>query len=283
MRRAPEDSVGLMGKNEYGLLSGSDAYIFVPGQALGAYSRTLKPKERERSTRYNSSWYEAAEKAGLRGARLSFGYVGKDLARLLGKKVQDVVRAQLRAALVDYGQISRWAGEVSPLFSDGAEAELGTGGSSLTFSLRGELVVEDGLVDEQDRKTGNNMTYVPPGLVSKEVDPQSANGSVVTTDTLTEYGVIPRAKLEFQEGRLVAWESADRAKMKKLIDSLSPDKRRLKLTTVGLNPELGYGTGQDRFVRGSVTLGGFGLRAQVKKGTLKVAGSGVVSSGRLQA
>jgi leucyl aminopeptidase (aminopeptidase T) len=283
VRRAPEDSVGLMGKNEYGLLSGSDAYIFIPGQALGAYSRTLKPKERERSTRYNSSWYEAAEKAGLRGARLSFGYVGKDLARLLGKKAQDVVRAQLRAALVDYSQISRSAGGVSPLFSDGAEAELGTGGSSLRFSLKGELVVEDGQVDEQDRKTGNNMTYVPPGLVSKEVDPESANGSVVTTDTLTEFGVIPRAKLEFQDGRLVAWESADRVKMKKLIDSVSPDKRRLKLMTVGLNSELGYGLGQDRFVRGSVTLGGFGLRAQVKKGTLKVAGSGVVSSGRLQA
>lgn len=127
------------------------------------------------------------------------------------------------------------------------------------------------------------MTYVPPGLVSKEVDPESANGSVVTTDTLTEYGVISRAKLEFHDGRLVAWESADGARMKKLINSVSPEKRRLKLLTMGLNPELGYGWGQDRFVGGSVTLGGFGLRAQVKKGTLKVAGSRAVASGRLQA
>jgi len=283
VRRGPEDSVGLMGKNEYGLIAGTDAYIFIPGQALGAYSKTLKPKERERSTRYNSSWYEAAEKAGLKGARLSFGYVGKDLARLLGKKVQEVVRAQLRAALVDYGQISRSAGGVSPFFSDGAETELETGGSSLTFSLRGELTVEDGLVDEQDRKSGNNMTYVPPGLVSKEVVPESANGSVIVTDTLTEYGVISRAKLEFRDGRLVAWNSTDGARIKKLINSVTPEKRRLKLLTVGLNRELGFGWGQDRFVQGSVSLGGFGFRAQVKKGTLRVSGSPVVANGRLQA
>lgn len=281
VRRAPEDAVGMMGKNEYGLLSGTDAYIFVPGQAIGAYSKTLKPEERERSTRYNSSWYEAAKKAGLRGARLSFGYTGKDLARLLGKRVQEVVQAQLRAALADYGQISRSAGKVSALVSDGAEAELATGRSSLTFSLKGELAVEDGIIDTEDKKTGNNMTYVPPGLVGKEVDPESANGSVVLSDTLTEYGVIPHAKLEFRDGRLVAWESAGSTRMKKLVDSVSPEKRRLRLLTVGLNPGLGYGWGLDRFVGGSLALSGFGFRGQVKKGTLKVAGSSIVTGGRL--
>lgn len=281
VRRAPEDAVGAMGKNEYGLLAGTDAYIFVPGQALGAYSKTLRPDERTRSTRYNGSWYEAAEKAGLKGARLSFGYVGRDLARLLGKKAEDVARAQLTAALVDLGGISRSASRVAPLFTDGAGAEVGTGKSTLTFSLKGELTVEDGVVDDQDRKTGNNMAYMPPGFVAKEVDPGSARGSVVLTDTLTEHGVVPRAKLEFKDGKVVAWESSAKGTLKKVFDSVPPEDRRLKVVLVGLNPEQGYGYGQDRFVAGSVTLGGFGFRGQVKKGTLKVAGSSVVSNGRL--
>ncbi len=280
VRRAPEDSVGMMGKNEYGLLSGTDSYVFVPGQALGAYSRTLKPEEREKSTRYNSSWYEAAEKAGLKGARLSFGYVGKDLARILGMKVQDVVQAQLKAALTDFGQVSRAAGTVSGLLGDGG-AELETQRAGLTFSLKGELTVDDGVVDDQDRKTGNNMAYVPPGFVGKEVDPDSANGTVVFTDTLTEYGVIRSARLDFRDGAVVGWESSDKRAMKKLIESVSPEKRRLKLITVGLNPGMKYGVGQDRFVGGSVTLAGFGFRGQVKKGTLKAGGSTVVSGGRL--
>ena len=283
VRRAPEDLVGKMGKNEYGLLAGTDAYVFIPGQALGAYSKTLKPEERERSTRYNSSWYEAASKAGLRGARLTFGYVGKDLAGYLGKKRQDVVRAQLAAALVDYGQIARSAGRVSPLLTDGAKAELRSGRSSLTFTLQGELSVEDGMVDDNDVKTGNNVAYVPPGFVSKDIAPDSANGTVTLSESVTKVGVVHGAQLEFREGRLISWESEDRAKLKNLVEALPAEKRRAELLTVGLNPAFGFGWGQDRFVEGSLTLAGFGLTGVVKKGALSVAGSKIVADGRLTA
>ena len=280
VRRAPEDSVGVMGKNEFGLLSGTDSYIFIPGQALGPYSKTLKPEERERSTRYNMSWYEAAQKAGLKGARLSFGYVGKDLARILGVRVEDAVQTQLKAALTDFGQISRVARNVSGLLGEGG-AELETRRASMTFSLKGESEVEDGVVDDQDKKTGGNMAYVPPGYVSKEVDPHSANGTVVLTDTLTAYGVIRSVRLDFRDGQVVGWESSDKGAVKKLFDSVAPEKRRLDLIIVGVNPAMKFGAGQDRFVEGSVTLGGFGFRGLVKKGTLKAGGSAVVSDGRL--
>ena len=280
VRRAPADVLGTMGKNEYALLSGTDSYIFIPGQALGSISRTLKPAERTKSTRYNSSWYEAAEKAGLKGARLSFGYVGRDLARALGRRVEDVVRAQLRAALPDYGEISRAAEKIAPHFSDGAAVQVGSGKFTLEFSLKGELTVEDGMVDDRDKATGNNMTYVPPGFVSKEVDPESANGTLVVTDSLTDFGVVPKAKLEFKDGRVVSWRSESEATMKKVFDSVSPEDRRLRLLVMGLNPALGYGNGQDRFVEGALNLSGFGFRGLVKRGDLKVDGKSVATAGR---
>jgi leucyl aminopeptidase (aminopeptidase T) len=275
VRRAPKDSVGIMGRNEYGLLAGTDAYIFVPGQALGIYSKTLKPEEREESTRYNSSWYDAAQKAGLRGARLTFGYVGRDLARLLGKRVEDVVRGQLKAALVDYTELAGSARRVSPLLADGTVASLESANNELRFTVKGELAIEDGIVDNEDKRAGNNMTYVPPGLVTKDVDPWSTNGKVTLTDSLTKYGVIPRAELEFREGALVGWESKDRIKLRKLVDALPPGERRLKLLGVGLNPLMRYGYGQDRFVKGSVTLAGFGFTGLVKKGRLNLGSSKV--------
>jgi len=275
VRRAPKDSVGLMGKNEYGLLAGTDVYIFVPGQALGVYSKTLKPEEREESTRYNSSWYDAATKAGLRGARLTFGYVGRDLARLLGKSIEDVARAQLKAALVDYDEVARYARRMSPLLGDGAAATLSSGDNELRFTMKGELAIEDGIVDDEDRKTGNNMTYVPPGQVTKEIDPQSANGKVTLTNSLTKYGVIPHAELKFREGRLVEWKSEDRAKLRKLFDGVAPEERRLTLLGIGLNPVLKYGYGQDRFVRGAVTLAGFGFTGLVGKGRVNVGSSNI--------
>lgn len=282
VRRAPEDVVGAMGKNEYGLLAGTDAYVFVPGQALGAYSRTLLPAERERSTRYNSSWYDAAEKAGLRGARLAFGYVGKDMARFVGRSVPDLVSAQLRAALTDYRQVSASAGKVSPLLTDGSEGEVRSGKTTLRFSFKGELAVEDGIVDDQDKKTGNNMTYVPPGLVTKQVDPESVNGSVTLTDSLTRTGVVRQAVLEFKDGGLEGWKSSEKAKVKELVEALPAERRRLTLLGVGFNPEAKYGWGMDRFVEGSVTLAGFGFTGLVKNGALKVAGSPLLEGGRLR-
>jgi leucyl aminopeptidase (aminopeptidase T) len=280
VRKAPAGVVGKMGRNEYALLSGTDSYIFIPGQALGSLSRTLNPAERTKSTSYNSSWYEAAEKAGLKGARLSFGYVGKDLARALGNKPEDMVRSQLRAALADYGQISAAAGAVAPLLADGASVQVGSGKSALEFSLKGELTVEDGVVDDNDRATGNNMAYVPPGFVSKEVDPESARGSIVVTDSLTDLGVVPRVRLEFRDGRVVSWESEAKGTMKKVFDSIPPNDRRLRLLVLGLNPDLGYGNGQDRFVEGALNLSGFGFRGVVKGGNLKVDGKSVVTAGR---
>jgi leucyl aminopeptidase (aminopeptidase T) len=275
VRRAPKDSVGVMGKNEYGMLAGTDAYIFVPGQALGNYSRTLKPEERTDSTRYNSSWYDAAAKAGLRGARLTFGYVGKDLARLLGKSIEEVVRAQLQAALVDYREVAGYARRISPLLADGTSVKLSSGRSELEFALKGELAIEDGLVDDEDRRTGNNMAYVPPGYVTKDIDPRSANGRVTLANTLTKLGVIPRAELEFKDGVLVQWKSDERAKLQKLLAEVAPEERRLTFLGVGINPVLRYGYAQDRFVRGAVTLAGFGFTGLVSRGKLNV-GSSVV-------
>jgi leucyl aminopeptidase (aminopeptidase T) len=273
VRRAPKDAVGVMGKNEYGMLAGTDAYIFVPGQALGIYSRTLKPEERAESTRYNSSWYEAAAKAGLRGARLTFGYVGKDMARLLGKSIEDLVRAQLKAALVDYGEVASYARNISELLVDGASAKLSSGDNELNFALKGELAIEDGLVDDEDTKSGNNMTYVPPGLVSKDVDPRSADGRVTLANTLTKFGVIAHSELEFRDGRLVGWESDERAKLKKLFDAVPPDDRRVNFLGIGLNPALRLGNGQDRFVRGAVVVAGFGFTGLVSRGRLSIGGS----------
>jgi hypothetical protein len=279
VRRAPKDVVGKMGKNEYNLLAGTDAYIFIPGQALGAYSKTLKPSELADSTRYNSSWYDAAAKAGLRGARLTFGYVGRDLARLLGKKVDDVIKAQLKAALVDFAKIGSAERTVSPLLVDGSTAVLKSGQSTLRFRLKGELEVEDGIVDETDLKTKNNMTYLPPGLVTKEVDPASASGKVTLTDTLTKFGVVPRAELEFRDGILVTGTSND-GKVRKLVDAVAQEKRRLTIFGLGFNPVLGYGYGQDRFVKGSLVLGGFGFTGLVKKGSLSVGKSTILDQGR---
>ncbi|MDV3292995.1 MAG: aminopeptidase [Nitrososphaerales archaeon] len=283
VRRAPKDSLGLMGKNEYGLLSATDAYIFVPGQALGVYSKTLKPKELSDSTRYNSSWYDAAKKAGLRGARLVFGYVGRDMAGMLGKTVSEITARQLKAGLTDYRKISRDAGQAAAHLDNGMEVTVESSGTKLRFRVKGELEIEDGIIDDKDLADGNNVAYVPPGLVTKQVDPDSVEGKVKVSQSLTRYGVLAGAELEFKGGTLTSWRAQDKAKLERLLATVPIGKRKLTLLGVGVNPELRYGFGQDRFVRGSVTLSGLGFTAVLRKSDLSSGGSRVVSQGVLVA
>ncbi len=282
VKRSPRDSLGLMGKNEYNLLSGTDGYVFIPGQALGAYSKTLSPDQREKSTRYNSSWYDAAEKAKLRGARLTFGYVGRDLARMLGKSITDVVEGQLKAALTDFAPISKKAVALSSALTDGASVRLESKGASVRFTLKGESEVQDGLVDTKDIETGNNMAYVPPGWVYKEVDTASVDGTVKVSPTLTKVGVLGLTEFTFKDGRLVDWKSEDRATLLKLMGPIPEDKRSLTFLGIGLNPALRFGLAQDRFVSGALSFGGLGFTAIVREASLAVDEAQMANQGKLR-
>jgi leucyl aminopeptidase (aminopeptidase T) len=282
VRRAPKDTLGAMGRHEFALLSGTDAYVFIPGQAIGVYSKTLKPEELSDSTRYNSSWYEAAEKAKLRGARLTFGYVGRDMARMLGKSVDSIVQSQLKACLADSAEIGGLARGIAPNLGDGVSTSIRSAGSELSLTLKGDLSVEDGVVDASDVETGNNVAYMPCGLVSKGVDPASASGRVRMSPSLTKYGVIEEATLTFGGGILESWEGKGKKKLDALLNGVPSERRRLTLLNVGLNPVMKSGFGRDLFVKGAVTLGGFGFTAVVRKGSLSAGGTELVSNGVLK-
>jgi len=279
---APKDVLGSMGKHEHGLLAGSDAYVFIPGPPIGAYSPRLPRELVTESTRYNRSWYEAAEKARLRGARLPFGYVGKEYARLYRKKPEELVRHQLKAALVDLGSISARGRAMGEMLQDGVTATLLTSGGRLEFALKGDMEIEDGVVDEGDVEGGYNMTYVPPGYVSKQVDPTSARGTVALSPSVTRLGLLVDAKLEFEGGKLVGWKSKSSSRMlRELVEALQLEKRTLSSITVGLNPLMKYENGQDRMVSGAIGLGGFGFSGIVRRGSLSEAGRTLVQKGKL--
>jgi leucyl aminopeptidase (aminopeptidase T) len=287
VRVTPADVLGNMGKHEYAMLAGSDAYVFIPGPPIGTYSPRLSRQEVADSTRYNRSWYEAAEKARLRGARFPFGYVGKDYAMLYRKRPEEFVRNQLRAALLDFQTISESGRAVGRALEDGATATLltsvgGGGGEKIEFTLKGDLEIEDGIVDENDVEGGYNMTYVPPGYVLKQVDPTSANGSASLSRTMTRLGLLEDANLEFEGGKLVRWKSLSSSKMlADLVRAVPPEKRTLSSLIVGINPLMKYENGQDRIVSGAISLGGFGFSGIIRRGSLSVARRNVVQKGKL--
>lgn len=280
LKNSPRESIGKMGKHEYGLVAASDAYVFIPGPAIGVYYPMLTNDESALGSQYNSSWYETAAKAKLRGARLTFGYVGKDLARLLKKSPDSIIRNQLKACLVDTNSLVTKGKELADIMQDASETILSSNGNSLKFTLQGEIQVEDGMIDEQDVANENNMGYLPAGMIQKQVDPKSVEGSVVVKDAITKLGLITEANLTFKEGRLTSWQGKGR-EQKSLDQMLSDKNQSMKILTVGFNPLLDFGNGQNRFVQGSIGIGGFGFTGFVKRGSLSVAGKFIVKDGKL--
>ena len=282
VKNMPKDALGVMGKHEYSLLSGTDAYVFIPGPPLGPYYTRISREDYASSTRYNGSWYDAAEKAKLRGVRLSFGYVGEDLSHYLGKSVGQVARTQLKAVLVDLRQVRSKGLAVTGKLRDGSRATLKTGRHELKLTLKGSPSLEDGMVDEDDVAKGENMAYLPPGMVAMDVDNASATGKMSLSPSLTRLGFAPALELEFDKGRLARWSSARPAPMiARILDSIKESDRVLSLLTVGLNEKMPYGYGQDRFAAGSVTVGGFGFVGVSRNAMLEVDGATVVSKGEL--
>lgn len=276
-----EENLGHMGKHEYNLLASTNAYVFIPGPPIGTYTKAVTPQRKAVSTAYNNSWYEAAEKAGLRGARLSFGYVDHDLASVYGKKADTMAALQIKASLVDYRQIGDLGRKIAAQMEDSSEASVASKGE-LRLSLKGDIVIEDGIVDEQDIAEGNNVVYVPPGRVQKGVDPNSLSGEAEFSSALTTWGLVEGIKVRFKEGTLQAITCRRGGKnLQRWLDTIPAEKRRVSSVEIGLNPVLKYRYGQDRFVSGSVTVNLPRLAAVAEKATLTIRGKEQVRKGRL--
>lgn len=283
VKNAPADARGKMGKHEHGLLAASDTYIFIPNELLEGYTSRLTPEEVEAATGYGGSWYEAAEKAGLRGARMSFGFAGKNLAKLLGKSLEEIELHQLKAALVDFGSIRKAGKELASRLPDSGSGSLTSpGGSHLKFEYERGEHIEDGIVDAKDVATGHNMAYLPPGFLRKGVKPGSVSGRVKLSPTIGWTGIIGDATLDFDKGRLVKWSSkSSRRMLDEAIEGQAEDERVVSALTIGLNPLMNYGYGQDRFVAGSIGVVGLSFTGIVRSGTLRAGHSVLVNRGRL--
>jgi hypothetical protein len=112
-------------------------------------------------------------------------------------------------------------------------------------------------------------------MVQKSVDGTSATGSVKISPSVTRLGLTSEATLHFESGRLVRWEAGSKAsknKLDELIEAVPEASRTLKAITIGFNPSMKYGYGQDRFVAGAVGLVGIGFTAIVRRGDLSVNG-----------
>ena len=144
------------------------------------------------------------------------------------------------------------------------------------------MKVEDSIVDDEDVSNGSNMTYVPPGFFAKNVNSSSVSGKEKLSSFVTRAGLVKDATLEFEFGKLFKWESkTSKEKLSMLIEAVPEDSRRLSTVTIGLNPSMKYGYGQDRFVAGAIGVRISNFSAVIQKGSLAAGGTEIVDGGKL--
>ncbi len=256
-RKGTKETAGQMGGHEYALLSRTDAYVFIPGPLLGGSSR-LTRDEFAAATRYNPSWYKAAKRARLRGARMLFGYVGPEMAKALRKPIDEIVEHQLQSALVDFRKVRANARNLSKLLKPGSAATLNAEGEVLRFQIGKESGLDDGVVSRAKLAAGENMVNVPPGYFGREIITGTMSGAVRLHAPVPRLQTVVDLRFEFENGKLTSWDCPKNQEwLDALVKATPRERRNFGAVVIGLNPGLRRGYAQDRLTEGAVSF--FGL------------------------
>lgn len=251
--------VGRMPAPEAGAISKADGYVFFWGPEDRPRLRALPPEQSAALTAYNSAWYEAAEKAHLRGCRMEVGQATAPAAQYYGVSQARWMDSLVEASRVDLGGLAKDGARLAARLRKGKHLRLThANGTSLELHLLGRKpVVDDGIVDADDVKSGNNMTTFPGGAVYVALDEGVASGQMVANRTsyMTK-GKFSGGKWTFSENRLAefSYESGGE-RFQELYDAAGTGKDRPGFLSIGLNPRIRDAPGLEDFERGAVLLG----------------------------
>ena len=254
----PKD-VGQMPDPELGAIARADGYVFFWGPEDRPRLRALPPPQLEALQSYNSKWYEAAAKAKLRGCRIELGQATVPAARFYGVNLAAWQESLIDASRVDMTRISREGARLAARLRKGRSLRVThANGTNLELRLAGRRpVVDDGVVDRDDVRLGNNMTSFPGGAVYVGLDEQFASGQIVSNRTsYPTKGAFGGGRWSFADNRLAEFEYEDgRERFQEWFDAAAAGKDRPGFLSVGLNPKIRLAPGLEDYERGTVLVG----------------------------
>lgn len=132
-------------------------------------------------------------------------------------------------------------------------------GTDIRFETKGIApLVDDGIIDAQDVRSGYLETGLPAGKMVSAVLPNSAEGEVHFAEPVLFAGkVINGVSLAFTKGRLMRWEAEENADLLShpLRNAAKMRVDRLGWFAVGLNPVAKPCMLDNRIVKDDVTIG----------------------------
>ena len=207
-----ERLLGAAPAHEWAMLGKTDVYIHMWGAGDKVRFNQLPSPRASKIFAWNEGWYKAAQKAGLRGARLEIGRPFPTLATLYGADLNEWTRQVAEGTMVDPRKLLASARPLAAALEKGRELRIyDSRGTDLTLGLAHRAAVLNvGLVRPEDRRKPFRMlTTLPGGTVGAALDESVAEGTFVSNRSCyLDAGTATGVKMEFRRGRLVSQEFA---------------------------------------------------------------------------
>ncbi|HXQ95178.1 MAG TPA: hypothetical protein VN864_08450 [Thermoplasmata archaeon] len=260
MDRKQSKLLGRSSAPEWAALRAADVYVNFWGPGDADRLEKLPDKPGNEAFAWNWPWYAVARKAGLRGVRMTTGFVTEGRARRWGLPRARWEEGVLRASLTDPEELAKIGTRLSKSLSRGKKVRIThSNGTDLEVALAG---VPSRLTDGRphpyhkgDSDSGM-LQPVPAGTLDVALDSQHAEGRFrANRRTNIWWTVHTGGTLEFSDGKLTSWSFEEGEKeFARQYKTGTAGKDRASALKLGLNPAAGDLPNLETVESGSVSL-----------------------------
>ncbi len=218
------------------------------------------PSEKLKALRISSNkLVEIESERKVRQAEILIGKVSLRRAKSYGLDFAEWMKVMMEALAVDYERIREIGKKLARDFEEASEVRISSSsGTDLRFRIdERPIIIEDGVIDEEDIEKGIISTYLPAGCLIVAPIEDSAEGNVVFD--LPNHiwgGTVGGLEWFFERGKLKSWKASKGAELfKKSLEGMSGDRDRIGLFMIGLNPVYKAGYPLSEIALGTVSIG----------------------------
>lgn len=239
---APAQDASAIAAPELAALAAADGYVFLPGPSEHPRWAELSAPRKAVLDRWVDAWNGIARDQSV---RCCYGFFAAARETAAGPYRVDIAewRREVReASVVDPRVFRRSARRMVTRLTAGHRVTVThPNGTRIDLGLAGRApFVDDGCVDNDDLRAGQNWTVVPGGLVSVALHERTAEGQFLASrPSRHRRGTNPGIRWTFRGGRLVTYESDDPSGVFAASFAAGGKIRDRPATlSIGLNPRL---------------------------------------------
>ncbi|MGA8302759.1 MAG: hypothetical protein WB873_03545 [Thermoplasmata archaeon] len=242
MDRKQSKLLGTASDPEWGALKAADVYLNFWGPGDADRIERLPDEPGNEAFASNWPWYAVARKAGLRGVRMTVGFVTEGRAHRWGVDRTQWEESVLRGCLVDPEELAKRGARLGKALTRGKKVRIThSNGTDLEVALAG---VAPRLFDGRPRPYGKGdnpsgmLQQVPAGSLDVALDSKTAEGSFrANRRTNIWWNVHAGGNLEFADGKLTSYSLDEGGKeLARQYKSATAGKDRTSVLKLGLNP-----------------------------------------------